>query len=106
MSIRYFVCDNCKDAKDEYNEFICENEHQLCTDCLPSELVKFGIADDIYLMCNKEFKNNNILQKYIKDDEDNGFCLKKEYCPCCQKDEIYKDDEQYQEYLRLKAIYE
>lgn len=115
MSVDYFVCESCGEPLSEYHEFQCENEHTICTYCLPKDLQNLGSEDshygvcvnDLYGICRNNWnENKEVLQKYIVENEDYGYVLKKEWCPICQKEEKYKDDPQYQEYLRLKKIYE
>lgn len=106
MSVDYFICENCNEAHSEYDRIICENEHYLCSGCLPEELSKIGICDDIHLMCNKEYTTNEILQKYIVETDEFGWTLKKEFCPVCQREERNKKDPEYKEYLRLKKKFE
>ena len=106
MSVDYFICENCNGAHSEYDRIICENEHYLCSGCLPEELSKIGICDDIHLMCNKEYTTNEILQKYIVETNEFGWTLKKEFCPECQREERNKKDPEYKEYLRLKKKFE
>ena len=106
MGVYYFTCENCREARSEYDQITCENEHYLCSRCLPEELSKIGIADDIHLLCNKEDATNEMLQKYIVETDEFGWTLRKEYCPVCQKEERNKKDPEYSEYLRLKKKFE
>lgn len=105
MSLDLFTCENCGGAHTAYDRFICENEHELCSYCLPDYFSEIGCSDDIYGKCNQNFSTDKDLQAYIGKNDDLGYFLKKEYCPVCQKKEKHKDDPQYKEYLRLKTIY-
>lgn len=99
MGVDYHTCDNCNEAMSEYDYLCCEDGHILCDYCLPKDLIeKYGNADSI------EWEDE-ITLKYCLETDDYGLTLKKEFCPICLKEEKYKDDKQYKEFLRLKAIY-
>ena len=123
MGVRFFSCENCKEARSEYDEIYCEKcERQLCQCSIPKELKKYiSIWEDVWEYITTDDKDNiipaddseydeevvELFKKYLTyDSETYGLLLKKEYCPLCKLDEKLSEDPEYKEYLRLKNKFE
>ena len=125
MSVSWFTCSNCHEVSSEYDRIYCEEcETELCGCAIPKELKKYiSIWENVWSCVQTDSEDNfipieeaemlcednlpELFNKYLKYDGNTyGLVLRKEYCPICAKRAQFKEDPEYQEYLRLKKKFE